>query len=251
MKEDTVSEPLTEPQRRVLSTRLWNTSQWFTNSVLRVPSVKAYTAVTLLLCFQTTSAALFSQYILAPPSRTVFPVSIHTINGTVSNALSLISLTGTDNTTGTATIQGTSAVTLDFGKNIGGIISITVGNSSAADAWIGITFSESSLWISGEASDATADAGQDSPLWIPVGRGPGTYTVEPQFERGAFRYASLVGNTSATVDVASVWCNITFAPDMENLQDYSGWFNSDDELLNRIWYAGEFIIFLFSRDRGC
>lgn len=89
------------------------------------------------------------------------------------------------------------------------------------------------MWISGEASDATADAGQDVPLWLPVGQGPGTYTVGPEFQRGGFRYLSPVANTSATVDVVSILSNITFAPD-QDLQDYSGFFNLDNELLNRI-----------------
>lgn len=122
------------------------------------------------------ASAPFSQYILAPPSRIVFPVSVHQVNGTVSNAASLTSITGTDNTTGIATFQGPSAVTFDFGKNVAGIVSLVVGNSTlngsaltqAGDAWIGVTFSESSLWISGEASDATADAGQDVVRIFPI-----------------------------------------------------------------------------------
>jgi len=217
-------------------------------------SFTAWICTLLLLLPQVCStAAPFSQYILAPPSRIVFPVSVHKVNGTVSNAASLTSITGTDSTTGIATFQGPSAVTFDFGKNVAGIVSVVVGNSTvngsavvqAGDAWIGVTFSESSMWISGVASDATADAGQDVPLWLPVGQGAGTYTVEPWFQRGGFRYLSLVANASATINVVSVWSNVTFSPDMEDLQAYTGYFNSDDELLNRIWYAGEFVLFFF------
>lgn len=56
---------------------------------------------------------------------------------------------------------------------------------------------------------------------------------------------SLVANASATINVVSVWSNVTFSPDMEDLQAYTGYFNSDDELLNRIWYAGTYASFSF------
>jgi hypothetical protein len=53
---------------------------------------------------------------------------------------------------------------------------VTVGTSSSPDAQIGLTYTESSLWISGQANDATADAGLNEVLWLPLGKGAGTYT---------------------------------------------------------------------------
>ena len=56
-------------------------------------------------------AARYEQYILAPSSRTLHPVSVYQVNGSVSNADSL-----TGDSSGNAVFQGQSAVTYDFGK---------------------------------------------------------------------------------------------------------------------------------------
>ncbi|KAH8793970.1 hypothetical protein BGZ57DRAFT_937933 [Hyaloscypha finlandica] len=56
-------------------------------------------------------------------------------------------------------------------KQLRWVVSVTVGTSSSPDAQIGLTYTESSLWISGQASDATADAGLNEVLWLPLGKG--------------------------------------------------------------------------------
>lgn len=183
------------------------------------------------LCSVFAAAVPYSEYILAPENRTVYPVSVHQVNGTVVNAESL-----TGGPDGSASFAAGSSVTLDYSKNIGGVVSITVGRSSAPNAFIGLTYTESSLWINGQASDATADAGLDEVLWLQVGLGPGTYTVDKFHNRGAFRYLSLISN--ASVEVTSVSTNFTNAP-VQDLRAYRGFFHSNDEQLNRIWYAGQ------------
>jgi len=105
------------------------------------------------------TAVPYSQYILAPDSRTIYPALVHQVNGTVSNAASLI---GGPN--GSAVITNTSSVTFDYGKNIAGVVSVTVGTSSSPDAFIGLTYTESSLWINGQGSDATGNSGLDEVL---------------------------------------------------------------------------------------
>lgn len=192
-------------------------------------------AIVALLVFVglVTSATPYDDYILAPSSRTVHPASIHRVNGSVSNAQSLVT-----STNGSAILRDNSSITLDYGKNVGGLVSITVGAVASTDAVVGVTFTESSLWINGAASDATADAGLDTPLWITVGEGPGTYTVAREFDRGAFRYLSVVSNSTGAVEIQNVAVEFTAAP-TQDLRMYTGYFHSDDELLNRIWYAGE------------
>lgn len=178
--------------------------------------------------------AAYSDYILAPKSRTLIPSSVHGINGSVANAISL-----TGNHTGNATFYGLSSVTYDFQKNIAGVVTLDIQSVSSEDAYLGVTFSESNLWINEQACDATADAGLDSPLWFNVGRGPGTYSAEKKQNRGAFRYLTIVSNTTATVSVKGVVVEFTAAP-KQDLQAYTGYFHSDDELLNKIWYAGAY-----------
>lgn len=176
----------------------------------------------------------YQEYILAPASRDLIPLSVYQVNGSVTNPRALTRSSG-----GTTTFDGISSVTYDFGKNVAGLVSLGVDSASSPSAFLGVTFTESSLWISSEACDATADAGRDSPLWFPVGHGPGTYTAEEKHLRGAFRYLTVVSNTSAAVSVHSLHINFTAAP-IQDLQGYTGWFHSNDELVNKIWYAGAY-----------
>ena len=69
----------------------------------------------------------------------------------------------------------------------------------------------------------------------------------PEHQRGGFRYMTLVSNSSSTVELKSVSVHFTAAPSQE-LQAYSGYFHSNDELLNRIWYAGAYTNQLCSID---
>ncbi|KAF2687248.1 glycoside hydrolase family 78 protein [Lentithecium fluviatile CBS 122367] len=177
----------------------------------------------------------YEEYILAPRSRTLFPVSIHSSNGSVSNPESLTV------SPGSATFEGDSATAYDFAKNIAGVVTLEIGAVSDAEQYIGVTFSESSLWVSNQSCDATADAGKDEILWLQV-TGPGRYTAPREKERGAFRYMTLVHDTIGSVEVTSAEVYFTPMPhwEDESLAEYTGYFHCDDELLNRIWYAGAY-----------
>jgi hypothetical protein len=182
-----------------------------------------------ILVFALVNASLFSltrgipydQYILAPSSRTLHPISVYKVNGTVTGAESV-----TDGNTGSITFQDESAVTYDYSKNIAGVVSINVTNVSDANQYIGLTFSESSLWISGLYSDATADAGRDEALWFHV-TAPGVYTVDAEHERGGFRYLSLVHNSTGSVDISEVTTHFTPVPHYaeDQLRNYTGYFH--------------------------
>ncbi|CAG7930480.1 unnamed protein product [Penicillium olsonii] len=190
---------------------------------------------TLLLGPLTVAASLvpYDKYILAPKTRDLVPTSIHNVNGSVTNAISLT------RPSGNATFHGVSSVTYDFGINVAGLVSLNVTSASSSSAFLGVTFSESSLWVNELASDATGDSGLDTPLWFPVGEGPGEYRPEEKHIRGGFRYLTIVSNTTATVQVNGVRVNYTAAPS-QDLHAYTGYFHSDDELINKIWYAGAY-----------
>ena len=176
----------------------------------------------------------YSEYILAPSSRILYPISVHSVKGSVDDAIALTTVEGT------TVFHDKSAVTLDFGKNIAGIVSIDIRHPSNEDQSIGVTFSESSLWISGEASDATAYAGFDEPLWFSVTRA-GNYSASTEHQRGAFRYMSIVKTTKGSVEVNRISIYFTAVPHYlpdDGMRNYSGYFHCDDERLNRVWYAG-------------
>lgn len=89
--------------------------------------------------------APFEEYILAPASRTLHPLLVYKVNGTVQNPDALL-----DNGSGHARFIGNSSVTYDYLKNIGGIV--TLQFAPRASGCVGVTFTESSLWISGIGS---------------------------------------------------------------------------------------------------
>ena len=132
-------------------------------------------------------------------------------------------------------------MTYDFGKNVAGIVSFNVNKSSGSNEFIGISFTESSLWINSEGCDATADAGIDEPLWFAVTSG-GQYTASKEHQRGAFRYLNVYHNSSGSVEVENPSVYFTALPQLaeEDLRTYSGYFHCNDEQLNRVWYAGAY-----------
>lgn len=182
------------------------------------------------------AASPYSEYILAPTQRTLKPVTIHRANGSVTNPLG-VSTTGS----GDIVLSGESAVTYDYTKNIGGLVSFTVSNVNGSGNFIGISFTESSFWISPDGSDATQNVGIDRTLWFAI-NGTGTYTPDNSYQRGGFRYLNVYHNTSGSVALSSLTTNFTAMPHYADnaLQDYTGYFHANDDQLNRVWYAAAY-----------
>jgi hypothetical protein len=172
----------------------------------------------------------YDAYILAPRSRTLHPVSVHNTNGSVSNPESL---TGSN---GSSIFDGDAATSYDFGINIAGVVSLNIDSVSSSSQYIGVTFSESSYWVSNASSDATADAGKDETLWFHVTK-PGRYTAPREKERGAFRYMTLVHNSTGTVEVTSAEVHYTAMPHWgdDAIADYTGYFHCDGKLGNMLF----------------
>lgn len=167
----------------------------------------------------------YSEYILAPRSRTIHPITVHNSNGSVSNAESLT------NSNGSSVFDGVAATSYDFGIDIAGVVSLNIGSVSDSSQYIGVTFSESSLWVSNASSDATADAGKDETLWFHVTT-PGVYTAPRKKERGGFRYMTLVHNSTGTVEVTGTEVHYTAMPHWADdaLANYTGYFHCDGKL---------------------
>jgi hypothetical protein len=167
----------------------------------------------------------YHDYILAPKSRTLRPVAVHSSNGSVSNPV------GLTNAHAKVVFDGEAATSYDFGINIAGVVSLNIGSVLDSSQYIGVTFSESSLWISNLSSDATADFGKDETLWFHV-TAPGRYTAPRDKERGGFRYMTLVHNSTGTIEVTSAEVHYTAMPHWEDdtLGNYSGYFHSNGML---------------------
>lgn len=193
------------------------------------------TAALAALWSTAVGAVRYSEYILAPSQRDLSPVSVHRANGTISNAAGV-----TTSGSGDTTLQGVSAVTYDYGKNIGGLVSFIVSSTSSDDQFIGISYSESSLWISPDGSDATQNVAIDETLWFEI-TGPGNYSVQPLHDRGGFRYLNVYHNTTGNVSLSQLQTYFTAMPHYpdDSIGNYTGYFHSNDDKINRVWYAGK------------
>lgn len=81
----------------------------------------------------------------------------------------------------------------------------------------------------------------DEPLWFSPS-GSVKVTAAPEKDRGAFRYLTLMHNTTGSIEVQSLSVHYTPMPHYadDQMSNYTGYFHCDDELLNRIWYAGAY-----------
>ncbi|MBA2677413.1 MAG: alpha-L-rhamnosidase [Ktedonobacteraceae bacterium] len=173
-------------------------------------------------------------YNYSPTTRTLAPTAIYTTSGTVSNPTNLLAGQSTR-------LSGKNAyVAIDFGKEVGGIVTLTFAGSSDSSQSIGLAFSESSNNV-GTNSDASSGGGADGAIYAAVA-GAGAYTMPGDKLRGGFRYLTLFLNSSGWVDINGVSLNFTAEPAMSNPAAYPNYFYSNDSLLNKIWYAGAYTV---------
>lgn len=123
---------------------------------------------------------------------------------------------------------------------------MSLSYTSTGSGKLGLAFTEASTWI-GEWSDASNGKfqGRDGALYNEfLGQKNGTYVMPDEVMRGGFRYLTLflITDASASVSVSDIRLEISFQPTWSNLRAYQGYFHSDDELLNRIWYAGAYTL---------
>ena len=134
-----------------------------------------------------------------------------------------------------------SSVTVDFGKEVGGTITLGFAGASDSNQMVGLAFAESSLYV-GEISDrSNGGTGPDGAIYAPVS-GPGSYAMPIESLRGGFRYLTVFLDSSGWVDLTGVTLQFSASPIMNDLRNYSDYFYSNDDLLNRIWYAGAYTL---------
>ncbi|KAI5926938.1 Six-hairpin glycosidase-like protein [Camillea tinctor] len=137
-------------------------------------------------------------------------------------------------------------VSMDFGVEVGGFVSFNVQSQSTVP--ISIAFSESSTFA-GSISDDTGSvytSDWDKALEVsvnPDSSGHAFYQTTGEQFRGGFRY--LTFNALSDVIVSNISCQIGFAPNMPDLRGSTSYFytaDSDNELLNRIYYASSYTV---------
>ncbi|KAK5125545.1 hypothetical protein LTR85_000656 [Meristemomyces frigidus] len=183
--------------------------------------------------------------IYSPASRTVSP----------ANILSLDTASVISTYPGSSTLVGNaSALVFDFGIEVGGIVSVDFTTAGGTGA-LGLAFSEAKNWIglasdssSGGFSRGTGDqACDDGAIYSYfTSAGNHSYTMDLPHLRGGFRYLTLFlltnGTNATTLEINDVSLSIGFQPTWSNLRAYQGYFHSNDEELNKIWYSGAYTL---------
>jgi hypothetical protein len=185
----------------------------------------------------------------APSGRIVVPSSVHSASAGVTHPAAVL--------TGRPTrLHGTSAqLVLDFGRDVGGVVSLSFAGAADGGQQIGVAFSESVAYV-GHNSDASNGSnsdpnGTDGYLTVPVRR-HATWTAPQAQLRGAFRYLTIFPLSGGWVDLDGVSVRFTAAPNLPRPNDWPNYFFSSDPLLNRIWYAGGYTLELgtIAHDEG-
>jgi hypothetical protein len=179
----------------------------------------------------------WDSYNLAPSSRFVSPASILNADKTFHSSFPGSGTTGLK-TNG-------SLVIFDFGKEVGGIVSIAYTATGSGE--LGLAFSEAKNWtgVASDDSNGSFMVGGDGALFAPItSTTSGNYTMPDNKLRGGFRYLSVFVYTNTTIDVeiSSVVLELSFQPNWPDLRAYGGYFYSNDELINRIWYSGAYTL---------
>lgn len=181
----------------------------------------------------------------SPTSRTLKPTAVYRTSGSVANPQNVLSGQSTR-------ISGSqSAITLDFGKEVAGMATLSFGAASDSGQRVGLAFSESSLYVGTNSDRSSGRDGEDGALYTTASAN-GTYTMPTAQQRGGFRYLTVFLDTSGWVDLKGISLAFTAAPGKADPADYANYFHSNDDLLNRIWYAGAYTVQLntIASDQG-
>ncbi|MFJ8825297.1 MGH1-like glycoside hydrolase domain-containing protein [Streptomyces sp. NPDC102467] len=202
-------------------------------------------------------AGRWDRFNLSPRSRTVHAVAVHATTGTVDSPEALVhDRRPRERAARTRLTSPGASVTLDFGREVGGFVTLGLASTTSADQMVGLTYSELSTYVSATGSDGSNGGSDDEPPVLYSAPPGGTVSTEqntptggtdtttpPRSQlRGGFRYLTLSNGTSGTIDLTEVTVHITFAPNVTDLAAYPNYFHCDDDLLNRIWYAGAYTV---------
>ena len=113
---------------------------------------------------------------------------------------------------------------------MGGLITIRI-DSVTPTSGLALSFTESPLFIRPFSSD---DSAIPSPFHASDGvenvapLETGLWTQPAERLRGGFRYLTIVSTSNSPISISNISCAISFAPHIEDLRDYSGYFFASD-----------------------
>jgi hypothetical protein len=203
-----------------------------------ITKIVAATMLTLMGCSATNSSPSLGRsdkYNFSPSSRFLKPIAVVETQGRVLSPNAVLS-------GGTTVLQGQwSYLVFDFGKEVGGIVSLQFGDASDSAQSLAVAFSESSLYMGPTSDQSSNGGGTDG--FLPVNVTPhGEYVTPTDKLRGGFRYLTVAMTTNGMVQLTGVSLQFTAAPALLDLRAYKGSFESSNDTLNRIWHAGAYTV---------
>jgi hypothetical protein len=178
----------------------------------------------------------------APKTRNVTPVRILDRTGKVIGPWAPTTLAGKE-----------AVVVLDFGIEVGGIVHFS-HYTAPANVSVGLAFAESKYHVVGPTTSDASNGASNGAF-----RGPDGYVtaelewsfwgtkwvMEDRLHRGGFRYLTLFlpnATNASSVYIRDLHVEIGFQPTWADLRAYRGYFDSSDDQLNKIWYAGAYTL---------
>lgn len=188
-------------------------------------------------CTGPTSAAFpgaWDSYNYSPASRTVSPERILSASGEFISDY-----------TGPATLKlNGSQLIFDFGKEVGGIVTVNYGATGTGN--LGLAFTEAKNWTGEYSDDSNGSFQPDGYLLANVTTtSEANYTMPDPKLRGGFRYLtlfSLAATEAFQINIQDITVEIAYQPSWSNLRAYQGYFSSSDDTLNKIWYSGAYTL---------
>jgi hypothetical protein len=208
------------------------------------------------------NATSWQQYVVGPKSKTVYPTSILSTNGNVTNAKGLLP-GGTKPAVLNRATAGSNIpnITVDFGMNVVGFLTIKFGTSSKNNPGIRLAFSETKQFLTGLSDFTRSDNGDTitpGTDQVAVTSSPHTWTDSNGCAQNGyqvcsdglhgFRYVSIYldalssdspyTQASGTVEINSISLNYTGY--LNTVDTYAGWFECSDASLNKHWYEASY-----------
>ncbi|KAF7557605.1 hypothetical protein G7Z17_g548 [Cylindrodendrum hubeiense] len=211
--------------------------------------LQALAACTLAdLCWRNTSCSgpsvesfpgSWSSNIFAPTSRTVRPTSFFSL----TDVSKITEFTIGNSSAGSIDVDDQGFV-FDFGVEVGGIVTVnyTLTGSSTT---LGLAFSEARNFIGKTSDNSNGGSIADGALTSNIEtEGSGSYTIPDAQLRGGFRYLTLfqTSSSNSTLTIDDITLEISFQPTWSNLRAYQGYFQCNEELLNKVWYSGAYTL---------
>lgn len=142
---------------------------------------------------------------------------------------------------GTTTLDtdlfGRPYVVYDFGREVGGTVSVDVSDLTGRPR-LGLAFSESDTFLTthSDFSQDPSGVATETHYFRPDGEG----RLDDPVIRGGFRYLMVFLDSPGALSLSDLTLDFTADPANPDPSAYAGAFLSSDETLNRLWYAGAY-----------